>query len=215
MTNAITVCMDNFDELVEKHLPHIIKTISTVTGKYVSIDHDEEFVIALQAFAEAIEHYDDSRGTFLSYSGLVIRSRLLTYLKKESTADEFLSLDLLHEQGTELEDPHTQHDALHEDIQLYQQELQKFGLSLDTMADHSPKHKDTRRTAVQVAEQASHNEKIVSDTYRKKKLPIRRVATFCHVTEKIVKTSKHFILGTMLIFILNLSSLIFWIGETR
>ncbi len=214
MADECRICIENFNELVERNLPYIVRTISNVTGRYVSVEHDEEFVIALSAFAEAIQRYNSERGSFLSYSGLVIRSRLLNFLQEEKAA-ETVSLEALAELGYEPEEPHAQQEDLHEEIQAYQLELEKFGLSLDAMVDYSPCHRNTRETAILVAEQASRDDKIVSDTYRKRKLPIRPVAQLCHVTEKIVKTSKHFILGTMLIFVLKLSSLIFWIKETR
>ena len=215
MADELKICIENFNALVERHLPYIVRTISELTGRYVSVEHDEEFVIALSAFAEAIQRYNSERGSFLSYAGLVIRSRLLNFLQQEKAAADTVSLDALVELGYEPEEPHTRQEDLHEEIQAYQLELEKFGLSLDAMVDYSPCHRNTRETAILVAEQASREDKIVSDTYRKRKLPIRPVALLCHVTEKIVKTSKHFILGTMLIFVLKLSSLIFWIKETR
>ncbi len=214
MSVEVNICMENFNDLVERHLPYIIRTVSSVTGKYVSVEHDEEFTVALNAFAEAVERYNSERGSFLSYAGLVIRSRLLTYLKEEKAPDT-ISLDSLMEQGIEPEISCESEIDLHDEIQRYQLELEKFGLSLDTMVEYSPKHRNTRETFILVAEQASRDETIVADTYRKRKLPIRHVAVLCHVTEKIVKTSKHFILGTMLVFVLKLSGLIFWIKGTR
>ena len=215
MADELNICIENFNELVDIHLPYIIRTISDLTGRYVSVEHDEEFVIALSAFAEAIQRYDRQRGNFLSYVGLVIRSRLLTFLQEEKNCPDVVSLDALMELGYEPEASEVKDEDLHEEILAYQQELEKFGLSLDTMVECSPNHRNTRETAILVAEQASRDEEIVSDTYRKRKLPVRAVARLCHVTEKIVKTSKHFILGTMLIFVMKLSSLIFWIKESR
>ncbi len=179
------ICIENLDALIEYHLPYVIRTISSVTGKYVSVEHDEEFVVALEALTEAVQRYDSKRGAFLNYAGLVIRSRLLTYLQEEKADANTDSLDQLAEQGYEAVDPHTQENDLHDEIQAYQQELEKFGLSLDAMVEYSPRHRNTRETAVLVAEQASREKKIVDDTYRKHKLPIRPIAALCNVTEKI------------------------------
>ena len=215
MADELNICIENFSDLVDRHLPYIIRTISSLTGRYVSVDHDEEFVIALNAFAEAIRRYDSTRGSFLNYAGLVIRSRLLNFLREEQKTSNCVSLDALLELGYEPEVRGFADDELRGEIQMYQSELEKFGLSLDAMVQYSPNHRNTRETAVLVAEQAGRDEKIVSDTYRKRKLPIRPVALLCHVTEKIVKTSKNFILGTMLIFVLKLSGMIFWLKKTR
>jgi RNA polymerase sigma factor len=43
------------NELIEKHMPFIIKSISDVTGRYVSCENDEELSVGLLGFHEAIE----------------------------------------------------------------------------------------------------------------------------------------------------------------
>ncbi len=45
---------------------------------------DEELSIALMAFNEAIDGYDTSKGSFLSFAKLVINRRLIDYLRKKT-----------------------------------------------------------------------------------------------------------------------------------
>lgn len=215
MQNAQQIDTAHLDALIESNLPFIIRTVSNVTGRYVSVEHDDTFSIALEAFAEAVERFQEERGNFLSFAGLVIRSRLHTYLEKENRSAQTLSLDALEEEGTQIPNPEPEGNALREEIQIYQQELLKFGLTLEHMVDSSPKHRDTRQNALRIARESSADEKIVSDTYRKRKLPIRPVAALCRVSEKVVKTSKTFILGSMLVFVKKLSGLERWILGTR
>ena len=59
--------------------------------------------------------------------------------------------------------------SLHEEIIQYREELLIFGLTLEILVDHAPKHEDTRKTAVRVAETASEDEDTVQETYRKKR----------------------------------------------
>lgn len=207
---------EKLETLVQQHMPFIIRTVSSVTGRYVSIENDDAFSIALSAFAEAVERFDGERGNFLSFAALVIRSRLNTYLEKEHRYQEqIVSLEALEETGGELADRREETLALREEIQQYQAELAKFGLTLEDMADQSPKHRDTRSRGVYAAQQASEDKQIVAETYRKRKLPIRMVAKCSGLSEKIVKTSKAFILGTMLVFVKQLTGLISWIRDTR
>lgn len=215
MQNAQQINLEHLDALVENNLPFIVRTISSVTGRYVSVEHDDTFSVALEAFAEAVERFQEERGNFLSFAGLVIRSRLNTYLEKENRSAHVLSLEALEEDGAQIPSPEPEGSSLRDEIQMYQQELLKFGLTLDQMVDASPKHQDTRKNAMHIAKQASEDEKIVSDTYRKRKLPIRPVAALCRVSEKVVKTSKTFILGSMLVFVKKLSGLESWIIGTR
>lgn len=210
------ISIDNLDELVENHIGFIVRKVSSITGRYVSVENDEEFSVALSAFAEAVERYDAEKGSFLSFAGIVIDSRLKTYLEQNNKYKNDVSLDELQENGQDFakEDDDGKEDLV-EEINEFKEELMKFGLTLDTLVEKSPKHSDTRKRAIKIAETSSNESKIVKLTYQKKKLPIREVSRKCNVTEKIVKGSKHFILATMLVFVKKLPMLVRWIKDTR
>ncbi len=211
-----TIDIEHIDDLIKSHMAFIIRTTSNFTGRYITIENDDEFSIALLAFQEAVEKYDEKKGSFLSYAKLVIESRLLNFAERKSNQNKPLSLDILQEQGIEFsKNPSTASLDLQEEIELYCKELSYFGLSLEILADHSPKHKDSRERAIAAAEVASEDKEIVNELYAKKKLPIRHVARVTLLSEKMVKHSKFFILGTMLIFIKQLTYLIRWLLETR
>ena len=82
------------NKIIQDHIPFIIKTVSDLTGRYVTLD-DDEMSIALLAFNEAIDKYDNTKGAFLAFARLVIRSRLLTYLQTEQVSHQILSLEVL------------------------------------------------------------------------------------------------------------------------
>lgn len=208
--------IENINSLVDRHKAFIIQTVSNITGRYISIQNDDEYSIALSAFAEAVERFDQKRGNFLSFARLVIESRVKTHLEKVNKYSNEVSLEYLQENGQDFEAPQVESsDDLREEIIMFQKELKIFGLSLEILADEAPKHKDTRKTAIQTAEKASSEKRIVDLTYKKRRLPIREVADHCKVTEKIVKRSKYFILATMLIFVKGFSNLIYWIKGSR
>ena len=52
------------EEFIEKHIPFIISCISKFTGRYVSIENDDEYSIGMIAFVEAIEKYKEEKGDF-------------------------------------------------------------------------------------------------------------------------------------------------------
>lgn len=47
------ITIDNLNRLIEHHMAFLIRTVSHFTGRYVSVENDDEFSIALSAFAEA------------------------------------------------------------------------------------------------------------------------------------------------------------------
>lgn len=214
MESGESICTEHLEQLIKKYMPFIIRTVSNITGKYVSVEHDDEFSIALSAFAEAVERYQEEKGKFLPFAGMVIRSRLLSYLEKENRRRED-SLDEMMENGKDFLEKDLHQEELHEEIIEFQSELQKFSLSLEILAENSPKHKDTRKTAVNIAEHSSRDDEVINQTYRKLKLPIRMVSRLCEVSERIVKANKFFILATMLVFIKKLPCLCDWIKGTR
>lgn len=212
--------LGNLDNLVDRHMPFLIRTVSNFTGRYVSIENDEEFSIALLGFTEAVKKYDPEKGSFLSFARLVMESRLKNYQEQKTRYMQEESLEALQEAGIDFEQKKQESESevtenLREEILKYREELLLFGLTLEQLADEAPKHKDTRKTAVKAAETASGDEETVEETYRKKKLPIRRVARLAQVTEKVVKNRKSFILAVMIIFVKRFSGLCYWIQGTR
>ncbi len=96
-----TIDIEHIDDLIKSHMAFIIRTTSNFTGRYITIENDDEFSIALLAFQEAVEKYDEKKGSFLSYAKLVIESRLLNFAERKSNQNKPLSLDILQEQVIE------------------------------------------------------------------------------------------------------------------
>ena len=78
------------EEFIEKHIPFIISCISKFTGRYVSIENDDEYSIGMIAFVEAIEKYKEEKGDFYAFSRLVIESRLKNFFEKEITYKKYV-----------------------------------------------------------------------------------------------------------------------------
>ena len=211
------ISIENIEYLIEKYMAFLIKTVSGFTGRYISIENDEEFEIALLAFTEAVEKYQSEKGVFLAFAKLVIVSRLKNYAEKEKKHEKVVSLDELYESGQDFqaEEAEEQDDYLQQEILRYKKELLFFGLTFEKLADEAPRHKDTRENALNAAEKAGNNEEIVEETYKKRRLPIRKVAVLAELTEKVIKRSKSFILGSMIIFAKEFPALLYWIRVTR
>lgn len=203
------------NKMIQDHIPFIIKTVSDVTGRYVTLENDE-MSIALLAFNEAIDKYDETKGAFLSFAKLVIRSRLLTYLQAEQTPHHTISLEVLKEAGVEIQsswiEPMTKDTrGLKEDLSELKDQVTKFGFDFETLASEGPKHRDTRMKAIQLSKQISKNQMIILKLYEKLRLPIRLVCTQYQVTEKFVKGSKRFIITVVIILDKQLKTLLPWI----
>jgi len=204
------------NELIEKHMPFIIKSISDVTGRYVSCENDEELSVGLLGFHEAIERYDNEKGHFLSYAKLVIGSRIKNYLKSENK-HQHSSLEDLLDKGLEIKDEYLEEEedngVLLEQINKLKNEISSFGFSLEDLADEAPKQQATRNNAISLSAEISKEEELTSFMYVKKRLPIKRIVLRFAVTEKVIKRSKKFIISVVIIFDKNLSALKNWIRK--
>ncbi len=211
------ISIENIDILIEQYKAFLIRTVSRFTGRYVSVENDDEFDIALTAFGEAVEKYKHERGTFLSFAKLVIESRLKNYAEKQKKYEKEVSLEELYEAGKDFQQEtfEDEKDSLRMEILRYKKELLFFGLTFEILADEAPRHKDTRENAINAAQKAGRNQEIVEETYKKRRLPIKKIAIIAKLTEKVVNRSKSFILATMIIFAKEFPNILFWIKGTR
>jgi len=204
------------NELIEKHMPFIIKSISDVTGRYVSCENDEELSVGLLGFHEAIERYDNEKGHFLSFAKLVIGSRIKNYLKSENK-HQHSSLEELLDKGLEIKDEYLEqkedNSIVIEEITRLKSEISSFGFTLEDLANEAPKQQATRKNAISLSEEISKEEEFTSFMYVKKRLPIKRIVLKFSVTEKVIKRSKKFIISVVIIIDKNLSALKNWIRK--
>jgi len=204
------------NELIEKHMPFIIKSISDVTGRYVSCENDEELSVGLLGFHEAIERYDNEKGHFLSFAKLVIGSRIKNYLKSENK-HQHSSLEELLDKGLEIKDEYLEqkedNSIVIEEITRLKSEISSFGFTLEDLANEAPKQQATRKNAISLSEEISKEEEFTSFMYVKKRLPIKRIVLKFSVTEKVIKRSKKFIISVVIIIDKNFSVLKNWIRK--
>lgn len=204
------------NELIDKHIPFIIKSISDATGRYVSCENDEELSVGLLGFHEAIERYDNEKGHFLSFAKLVIGSRIKNYLKGENK-HQHSSLEELLDKGLEIKDEYLEqkedNSILVEEINMLKAEISSFGFTLEDLANEAPKQQATRKNAISLSEEISKDEEFTSFMYVKKRLPIKRIVLKFSVTEKVIKRSKKFIISVVIIIDKNFSALKNWIRK--
>lgn len=205
------------NKFIQDHIPFIIKAINETTQRYVCLDNDEELSIGLMAFNEAIQRYDDSKGHFLPYAKLVIRSRIINYLKKENKTKQKESLEKLKEEGfdfsEELHNPVEDKELLLKEMSVLKNHVSEFGFDLEDLVEEGPKHKDTRIRAIDLSKKINKDNPIKEFMYTKKRLPIKKISLKYVVSEKIIKGSKKFIITVVIVFDKNLRNLKLWIRK--
>ena len=205
----------SIDKLIQDYMAFIVKTVSSITGRYVSVENDDELSIALIAFKEAIDKYEESRGSFSSFAKLVISSRVKNYLIKENRNNKVESIEALKDKGIDIsevaETVVEESDELSNEIGKLKNEIEAFGFTFEYLVDEAPKHEDTRRNAIELSEKVSKEKPLTSFMYEKRRLPIKQISVKFSVTEKVIKRSKKFIISVVIIIDKNFRNLRLWI----
>jgi len=189
------------DKFINEYRPFIIKIISDLKGSYLDVHNDDEYSIGLMAFNEALKKYQPEKGKFLSYAKLVIESRIKNYWKSQHQNEHTDYENIIDEVDSDLKD----------EIEYFEKVLLSFGLDFEILIDQSPKHKDTRKRAIEIGEKTSEVPEFVHHIYSKKRLPITLMSKAFHTSVKIIKKSKLFILSVVIIFDKKLTAIQEWL----
>lgn len=208
------------NDLIRQYQPFIAKVASKVCKQYIDQSRDE-FSVAIEAFNEAIDHFNAEQGSgFLSFADMVIRRRVIDYIRKETrqTRDVFLESDSLDEENqveslAQISASITQYSYQQEserrklDILEYQQQLAHFEISFSELVETCPKHIDARENAKQIAKCLASQPKFIDILLQKKQLPMKELLNYVSCSRKTIERNRKYIIAMALIYIGDYQSL--------
>ncbi len=141
---------------------HIIRLASSLSGRIIS-KSDDEFSIALIAVSEALDKYDEKKGSFWSFAATVMKARLTDLYRKSQRSAPELSLSPSAFEGEaddeeagfsyelKLKDKLSDNSVvidndLRDEILALSEELKQYNISFFDLAGHSPKTRSTRES---------------------------------------------------------------------
>jgi len=185
------------NEILQEYHPFIKSVLSKVLNEYIEKEH-EYFSIGLLAFNEAIDRYDENKGKFLSFAGMVIKSRLIDELRKRN------KLEAREIEGDEelqvIESPNFEkrlEDQL--EIEIFKNRIEAFGFDLETLIDTAPKHEKTREKAIEIARVLYEDEDLRNTFFKTKKLPAKGLQKKAGATRRVLQRSRNFIIAVFFI----------------
>ena len=198
--------------LLSSYTPFMKKTASFVCKRYIS-EQDDEYSIAMFAFNEAIEHYNSEKNaSFLTFAHLLIRRKLIDYIRKEARRKE-VSLGQMRSEGEEqdaftiLESSQSfeqftaaqQAEERKYQIITYESLLKPYGLSFDELVKVSPSHEDSRQTAIQIAQIIAETEEFYEILRTKKRLPMKELEELVEVSRKTIERQRKYIIAIVIL----------------
>ncbi len=205
-----------FNELVESNQPWILRVASETTHRYVT-DSDDEWSVALMAFHEAVQSYEEDKGSFRGLAGMVIRRRIVDYIRSEGRhGDEMSVTPAAFEDGLDEEEAggvnlqvqrrvaEEAADAPGEDtaslaraeIAEMQEILQLYGFSFFDLADASPKAEKTKKSCAQAVRTLIASVLLMAQMRLKRLLPIKELSEVSGVIRKILERHRKYIIAS-------------------
>lgn len=200
------------DALIREHIPFIKSETAKLTGRVPQEGRDDELSIAMMAFHEAIESYNFTRGNFIKFASVVIKRRLIDYMRKESKGQDEVSLSSAVTDDDSVtvadtiesgEDPYGdihEREALKAELAELTEKLSDFGISLSDIAASCPKQERTLEACRSVLRAAVADGSIISELLRTKKLPMTSIAEKASVERKTLERHRKYIVTLLLIY---------------
>lgn len=208
--------LDAREKIIQRFRPLIIKTASSLSGKYVDAARDDEISIGMLAINHAIDTFDPQGGAaFFSYAELLIKRRLIDHYRRESRQQKaipFSSLEgedpseesgilnkLEHRQSvSELRKIQEQNERC-EEIRKYTVIPKDYGIKFSDLVKVSPKHQDARIRAMEVAKIVAGDPEFLSYLENKKVLPLKQIEKQVSVSRKTLDRQRKYIIAVTLI----------------
>ncbi len=196
------------DELISSYMP-FIKSETAKFLKRPPDPSDDELSIAMFAFYEAIRSYTKSRGAFLNFAALQIRSRLIDNYRREKRNKGQISLDSSDEEQADLletiPDGHDEYaasemrEATRQEIEELSAQMTEFGVSMTDVADNSPRQSRTVESCRRAIAYARSHPDLLEDFLRTKRVPIARLAEGAAVDRKSLERHRRYLVAVLLI----------------
>lgn len=196
------------DEFIVRFKPFILKLVYKVTDKYIEPENSEEYSVALLAFNEAINTYEEKKHpNFLAFSEQVINRRLIDYKRKSQKYNMVYPFSYFETDDRRLESSLFEPgitggiDRIEftEEISLFKDELASFNISFKDLLLGTPKHKDSRELLIKIAKTIAGDEGLYEKLRKKRRLPTPELLKLTNVSRRTLERNKKYIIAVSLI----------------
>jgi RNA polymerase sigma factor len=195
--------------LISQYESFILKCASSVAHNYVS-KYDDEYSVALGAFTEAVDKYSADKGRFLTFAELVIRRRLIDYIRSKSRyAPEIPMNPIIFNSETDDEEDYQisaevaekiislPDNSIKLEIELASEVFSGYGFSFYDLAACSPKAMKTKKSCAKAAAYIIKNPILLSNMKVKKVLPLNIIEKGTNVPRKLLERHRKYIIAAI------------------
>lgn len=195
------------ETLLSSYQPFVDRVVAQVCGRAIS-HTDDEFQIAFVAMNDAIDRYENERGSFTGFAETVMRRRLIDHFRVNERQKErpFSAFEVEDEEGNlqntvdvdasmAIYQANEQSKERAEEIERYKKELALYGVSFDSLVTLSPKHQDARASAIAVANMLAQDDLLSQMFVKSHSLPMKQLQSKVSVSRKTLERQRHYIVA--------------------
>ncbi|MCG8484199.1 MAG: hypothetical protein MJA31_12880, partial [Clostridia bacterium] len=152
----------------------------------------------LEAFNEAMDRYEESKGTFFKFAELVIKNRIIDIQRKAVKSPQCVSTD---DEYHGVEDPSdfVQDLSFKNEILEFKDKLNEFGIPFLKLIEDTPKHRDTRSKIIKLSKDIVCSPILLEQFYDKKRLPRNLISSKFDISIKVITSNRTYIIACILI----------------
>lgn len=171
----------------------------------------DEWSVALSGFHEAILSYRPDRGKFLSYAELIIKRRIIDYLRKEARHRSLDYMDPMVFDGRLEEEPTaretsvlkvlsvTEDRTLADEIEAVAGELKPYGFTFMDLTEASPHTAKTRAFCRTVLRFLLSRQDLLQEIDARRQLPVSLLESSLKLKRKGLETYRRYLLAALVI----------------
>lgn len=205
------------NDFISNHKSYILASACKAAGHYVS-DRDDEYSVALIAFNEAIDSYDESKGAFRPFAAVVIRRRIYDYIRSESRFSNEIALEpsaltgevtedspetSLHMEVRQREAEISERDTesrpegspIKDEIEAVQGLLSRYGFSFFDLTECSPKAGKTKDACAQAVAYLLQQDDLLRKMRQSCTLPVKELQKATGISRKILERHRKYIIA--------------------
>ena len=203
---------DETEKLIGEFMPFISARAIKYSSRLEKDDHDEILSAAMLGFNEAIRNYDIEKGHFFPFANRVVCDRIIDCARRLGKAkfqtvpldeknDEHLSAqsDAISEISLRFYEAQRRQESISEEIEQFKTELMTWGITMDALVKHSPRHKKLRETYCTVVTKICQDYDVMQTIQLKHYFPIKAAAELTGLPQKTLERARIFILASVII----------------
>ncbi len=200
------------EQFLSEEQGHIMHLTARIMKRTIT-DSDDEYSIALIAVSDAIDSYDESKGPFWNYASLVIKSRIIDYIRKNRNGDSEMLVapeSFSGEIGDGEDDFSTGiryeiqaktavyvDNELKHEIEALTEELQEYGIDLFALPAAAPKTVKTKESCLEVIKAFFLPPPLMDLLLKTKNLPVKELLERCSVSRKLIDRHRKYLLASI------------------